>query len=382
MIIGFDATMLVYQGSGVATYTHSLLVALLKADKKNNYKIFYSSLRHPEAVKHKLKMYKNLGAKVYDFSIPHRIIKMLWNRFHILPIELLIGHIDILISSDFFRPPSTKKVRGFTTIHDLTWKVFPEYHQPQIVAAHQRKINRTIAYHDTIIVDSINTGRDLLKYYPNVNNTNKIHTLPLGVDERFRRVGEEQIAAILRKYKLRYPARYLLYVGAIEPRKNLDRVIKLFNQLIQESQFADFKLLVVGRAGWNRESIFQLVHELKLEEQVIFTGYVIDEDLVGFYNAAKVTLYLSSYEGFGLPPLESARCGTPFLTYRHSSMVEYFNASIKNCFTIPGNELQSLKRVIDGKADLKDRLITVASLYSWDEYVHKLITMYSNNHKY
>ena len=373
--------MLVYQGSGVATYTHSLLVSLLENDKKNDYKVFYSSLRRPKAINNKLNIYRQLGARVYDYSIPHRLVNIAWNHLHLVPIELLIGSIDVLVSSDFFRPPSIKKVKGLTTIHDLTWKIFPEYHQPQIIKAHERKIKRTIAYHDIIVTDSKNTKEDLLKYCPNIKNTNNIHTIPLGIDERFYKIGKKHTAAILRKYKLPYPAQYLLYVGAIEPRKNLDRVIKLYNQLIQDSKFADFKLLVVGRAGWNKESIFQLVHNLKLEEQVVFTGYMPDEDLVGFYNAAKVTLYLSSYEGFGLPPLESARCGTPFLTYRHASMAEYFNTSVKNCYTNPGRELQSLRRVIDKKTDLQDRLIAVASRFSWDVYAHELIAIYSSNHK-
>ncbi len=322
MIIGIDISMLVYRGSGVANYTYNLVKNLLKYDKENEYRLFYSSLRRPKNFYY-LDEFRKLGAKVYGYRFPPRVLKFLWNRRHFLPVECLIGKVDVYHSSDFLRPPLLKGTRGITTIHDLTWKIYPEYHTLDIVEAHERKMQKTIKYKDTIIVDSYNTKRDLYKYYPQVKKSNKVYVIYPGIDERFRPIKDKaKIKKVLKKYKVEYPKRYLLYVGAIEPRKNLDTAIKVFNQLIKDKNYSDFEFLIVGRAGWKNEKIFQLVKDLGLEKKIRFVGFVEDEDLPYFYNAAKVLIYLSKYEGFGLPPLEALACGIPVLAGKNSSLKE------------------------------------------------------------
>ncbi len=256
-----------------------------------------------------------------------------------------------------------KGARGITTIHDLTWKIYPKFHTKDIVKAHEKKLKKTIEYEDIIIVDSQNTKKDLLRYYSQVKNTNKLYVIYPGIGESFRPIKDkEKIRKVLEKYNLNYPDNYLLYVGAIEPRKNLDIAIKVFSKLVNYkaivkparlsrdniegetktmyqnnkhsttkkiaeprrldygSGWQDYKFLIVGRAGWKNEKIFQLVKDLKLENKIIFVGYVKDEDLPYFYNGAKLLLYLSKYEGFGLPPLEALACETPVLAGNNSSL--------------------------------------------------------------
>ena len=142
-------------------------------------------------------------------------------------------------SSDYLRPPLLKGTKGITTIHDLTWKLFPQYHTKEVISHHERKLKRTIALGDIIIVDSENTRRDLINAYSDIKKKN-IHLLHLGVDERFKRVKNPSvITRTLSKYlnqSNRGSAPYLLYVGAIEPRKNLDTAIRVYADLIKEVQ--------------------------------------------------------------------------------------------------------------------------------------------------
>src|SRR3990167_6674508 len=269
MKIGIDVSMLVYQGSGVATYTYNFVKNLLKYDKKNEYRLFYSSLRRPKDFYY-LNEFRKLGAKVFNYPFPPRLLKLFWNKWHILPVEWLIGKVDVYHSSDYLRPPLLKGTKSITTLHDLTWKLFPQYHTQDVISAHENKLKKTIKY----------------------------------------------------KYKIKFPSNFLLYVGAIEPRKNLTTAIKVFDTLIKGKKYSDFKFLIVGRAGWKNKKVFNLIRDFKLEKKVIFVGYVNDVDLPYFYNAARVFIYLSLYEGFGLPPLEAAKCKTPSLLYKNSSIKE------------------------------------------------------------
>jgi len=318
MKIGIDIAMLVYQGSGVATYTYNLVKNLLQIDKKNSYHLFYSSLRRPKNFTY-LKVLKKLGGKIYDYPFPPRLIKLCWNKYQILPVEWLIGKVDIYHSSDFLSPPLLNGTKGVTTIHDLTWKKFPQFHTGDIVEAHERKLRMTIEKNDVIIVDSDKTKEDLLYYYPNAKNP--IYTVSLGVDKKFfQKESSEKIKKVLKKYNIKGP--YILYVGAIEPRKNIPTLIKAFNLVLKD--YPNYKLVLAGRAGWKNEDVFGLINELNLNKKIIFTGFVEDEDLPAIYQDATVFVYPSLYEGFGLPPLEAIASGAPTIAYNTPSLNQRF----------------------------------------------------------
>lgn len=369
MKIGIDISMLVYQGSGVARYTYNFVKSLLTTDKGNEYKLFYSSLRKPKDF-YSLNDLKKAGGKIYSYSFPPRLIRFWWNRYHMFPIEWFMGKVDIFHSSDYLRPPFSKKTKGITTIHDLTWKKFPEFHTNDVVAAHERKLEKTVRYKDLIMVDSFQTRDDLLFYYPEIDRKKILVNYP-GIDYRFGVIhNEKRMREVLSKYGLSYPKRYLLYVGAIEPRKNLDTSIKVFSQLIKKKTYSDFEFLVVGRAGWKNENIFQLVKDLGLQERVKFVGFVEDEDLPYFYNTAKVCIYLSLYEGFGLPPLEAAKCSIPSLVYSNSSLKEIMPPDYP--FAQKGEELTTLIQLIEDKVIINQKHF---EKFNWIMYSKKFLKL-------
>lgn len=376
MKIGIDITMLVYAGSGVANYIYNFAKTLLETDKKNEYRLFYSSLRRPKNFYY-LKELEKLGGKVYSYRFPPTLLQIWWRKFSIIPVELFIGKVDVFFSSDFLRPPLFKGTKEITTIHDLTWKIFPEYHEERIIKAHEKKLEKTIKYHDTIIVDSQSTKNDLIKFYPEVER-NIVHVIYPGIGEEFKlRIKNEELKIRLKKYFdskfLIQNSKFLLYVGAIEPRKNLVMAINVFNELIKDSRFSNYKFIIAGRAGWRKESVFQRVIELNLQDKVQFIGFVEDEDLPYLYSAASLTVYLSSYEGFGLPPLESLACGTKVIAGDNSSLTE----TIDKKFLVDVNDknkiLEKMKYLLSNKITINSK--EIRERFNWKESAKKFLNI-------
>jgi len=378
MIIGVDVTMLVYAGSGVANYTFNLVKTLLEIDKKNEYRLFYSSFRRPKNF-YCLDQLKKLGGKIYDFPFPPSLLKIIWGKFNIIPIELFTGKVDVFFFSDFLRPPLLKGTKGLTTVHDLTWKLFPEYHTKDVIEAHQKKLEKTIEFGDTIIVDSENTKNDLLKLYPQTK-PNKINVIYPGIGNEFKpNDNKQKLTDILKKYNTiatnHYSLatnHYLLYVGAIEPRKNLTLATEVFYQLItNHSSLSALKFVIVGRAGWKNEDVFRSIKQLGLEDRVIFTGFVEDEDLPYLYRGARLTVYLSSYEGFGLPPIESLACGTPVIAGDNSSMRETIDKKFLVDVTDKNKILEKMKYLLSNK--IKINANEIQERFNWRESARKFL---------
>ncbi|MBU0619013.1 glycosyltransferase family 4 protein [Patescibacteria group bacterium] len=359
MRIGIDVSMLVYAGSGVASYTFNLVKGLLQIDNQNQYCLFYSSLRRPKNFYY-LDELKQLGAKVYSYRLPPTLLRLLWNRWHLLPVEWLIGKVDIWHSSDYLRPPLLSGTQAVTTLHDLTWQIFPEYHTQDVIIAHQKKMAKTLTYNDMILADSEQTKADFIQHYPQAKN--KIILAPLGVDELFfKKWPDKAIGKALEKYAIKPP--YLLYVGAIEPRKNIDILIKAFNLVIKKQP--ELSLVLAGRAGWKNEQVFAAVTRLNLKDKVKFIGFVEDRDLPLVYQGAKLFVYPSSYEGFGLPPLESLAAGTPVVAY--------------NCPSLPGSN----KKIINAQVlatnilkQLVNNKVEPIKILNWQQVAQKTLAVY------
>ena len=364
MRVGVDLSMLVYQGSGVATYTFNAAKALLTYDHDNEYVFFYASLRRPAHFTY-LKALRALGANIVEVPLPSRALRLLWNRLHLLPVEWFIGKVDVFFSSDYLRPPLLSGTKGITTVHDLIWYKYPQFHNGDIVASHARKMAKLIKYKDTILVDSFSSERDLFQYYPQLERS-KVHVVYPGVDDRFTSKPTSLVNQVLSKYSLpRKP--YLIYIGAIEPRKNLDQAIRVFAELIKNKSYHDYHFVIAGRAGWKNAHIHALVNELRLTSRVLFPGFVEESDIPALYSGAAACLYLSEYEGFGLPPLEAAKSGTPTLLYRHSSLSELFPLNYP--YAKKGQELSTLRKLIKSGHQLP--LSSYAAKFSWESFADK-----------
>ncbi len=204
---------------------------------------------------------------------------------------------------------------GVVTVHDLAFVYFPEHYPAAkrwylrlLTGLSVRRARRVIAVSET-------TRRDVVRTYGIAPE--RISTIPNGIDADWRRVDDVELERWRRQQGL--PERFLLFVGTVQPRKNLTTLLEAFARLGPEFPWP---LFVVGAAGWLDSPIYRRVEDLGLARRVRFTGYVPPEELRYWYSAATIFIYPSLYEGFGLPLLEAMACETPVITSNCSALPE------------------------------------------------------------
>jgi len=217
-------------------------------------------------------------------------------------------------SSAFFLNRNVKKI---LTIHDLIPLLYPDSYSPNLAKRWNTSLKLIVNRADHIIAISEKTREDCIKYLDIPKQD--ITVTPLGYSNVYHHMEniEEVKDYIKNTYNLE---RYILFVGRVEERKNLPPVIKALYELKKAG--LKHKLLIIGGMGWKHEEVLREIDRLNLQDEVIFPGYIPEEDLVKFYNAADLFVYPSLYEGFGLPPLEAMACGTPVVTSNTSSLPE------------------------------------------------------------
>lgn len=226
-----------------------------------------------------------------------------------------IGHALYHEPNHILRSPRGPSI---VTVHDLSVLHYPAFHPRERVRYFERHFARSAERADIVIADSEFIRRDLLETLR--LDPAKIRVVPLGVGAEFRPLPECQVRPVLERHGLA-PGGYLLAVGTREPRKNLEQLIDAYLDLPREVR-ARHTLALVGPQGWRAEALERRIAALERDGAVRSLGYVPDEARPALYNGAAGFAYPSRYEGFGLPPLEAAACGTPVLTSCRSPMAE------------------------------------------------------------
>lgn len=292
MRIAIDVSQIVY-GTGVSHYRENLVKNLLRIDNKNEYVLFAGSLRRRGDI---LRIFPQ--TKV--FPIPPTLTDIIWNKLHILPIERLIGEVDLVHTSDWAEPPA--KASKVTTIHDLIPIKFPRLTPSTIVSVHRKRLEWVAKESKRIIVPSFATKKDLID---------------LGFDESIIRVipeapnltkaTDEDMAAARKKYSIH--DNYIISIGT-KIWKNTERIIGAYHL----SKFGkNLKLVVVGERKGTKFSD---------ERGVRFLEQMEDGDLAALLTGAEALVFPSLYEGFGVPILDAFNCEIPVVTSNLSSMTE------------------------------------------------------------
>jgi glycosyltransferase involved in cell wall biosynthesis len=318
--IGVDARPAVFpQKTGIGYYTRHLLRLLPKADPDATFVAWYLNARG--FLGGPRKPLRDLAAANLverATPIPARWFDRAAQRFD-LPRMEWFARFDVLFAPNFV-PPPTRARRLVVTVHDLAFKRYPET-APHGTRWWLARLDQTLARATRIIAVSESTRRDLLEQYR--TDPHRVVAIPLGVDRSvFRPARPEEVAAVRARFGLDGP--YLLYLGGIEPRKNLPNLLAAFAAV----QPRDLRLVIAG-AGveWNPEGTDLLTRALQrlptdVHGRVRRTGYVSEPDKVSLLSGAEAFLYPSLYEGFGLPVLEAMACGTPVVTSDVSSLPE------------------------------------------------------------
>ena len=364
MRIAIDASTISTQG-GPRTYVLGLLEALLRIDRDNDYVVFYNDPSH-------LGRFPRAREVVLPGKNP---LVRLWREHVLLPLACKRELVDVLhcpkSAIPFFSPCPV-----VVTLHDLIPLKHPE--TERIAARIYWRLQIPIAAKRSafIITDSEHARQEIMADFR--VSPEKIKAIMLGFDPAMIEERDAAAGAAVRgKYSL--PANYILYVGTIQPRKNLDTLIEAFSLLKRKGAFAG-KLVIVGRKGWLYDRLFSRIKELNLDGEVIFTGFVPDEDLPFIYDGARVFVYLSLFEGFGLPPLEAMACGVPVITSNTTSLPEVVgDAGI----AVPPLAIEqvaaALLRVLESEetaAAMREQGLARARSFSWENAARQTLDIY------
>jgi glycosyltransferase involved in cell wall biosynthesis len=272
-------------------------------------------------------------------------------------------------------PPLWYTRRSVTTIFDLTFERFPET-MTRVGRMWWKFFGRRgIARATRIITLSESTRRDLQNYLK--VPAEKIRVIYPYARARFT----PPLNAIATRARYHLPARYLLFVGTLEPRKNIELLIRVF---ARARQIADVqqRLVLVGPRGWFAQNIFRVIQELELNEQVIVLGYVPDADLPAIYAGADLFVYLSRYEGFGLPVLEAMACGAPVLVSNTAALPEVVgDAGVCVALNDPraiAMELVQLLGDATRRAALSARGVKRAQTFSLERSIQQTLQVYND----
>ncbi|MEK6755737.1 MAG: glycosyltransferase family 1 protein [Bacteroidota bacterium] len=318
MRIAIDGRTIVSGKTGVGVYAERVVRSLLEIDRSNQYFLFLvepqTDLQAPNLTSILIEGYNKM------------VLNRIWENF-LMPRFSVRNEIDLFFSPAYAlpllplayrKPKGRAKMRYVVTVHDLVGLLFPETFTPKMYMWQKIFVANAAKRADKIITGSYATKDDFLKLHP--IDEWKITVIHHSADEDFRPIADDEL---LGRVRLAYglPEKIILFVGTVEPRKNITNLAKAFAALPAPIR-NDYTLVIAGKAGWFVGSIKAQIAELQLADRIKFLGYVDRRDLPALYNLATVFAYPSIHEGFGFPPLEAMSCGVPVLCSNTSSFPE------------------------------------------------------------
>ena len=315
--------------------------------------------------------------KVLSYGLYRRI----WNCVPVNYNTLFNDNSDVYHFFDYIVPP---RIHGkvVTTIHDLTYELYPDIVERKTLKRIKDGIEYSVGRADKIITISESSKRDII----NILNVNEydIEIVPPGVDYNSFNKNYTEVEKQSARLKYNLPEEYILYMGTLEPRKNIESIIEAFSLFKRENykNGKDIKLVIAGKKGWMFEIIFTLVNKLNLENDIVFTGYVDEVDKSIIYNLAKLFVFPSIYEGFGIPVIEAMASSVPVITSNVSSLPEVAGDA---AVMVEPRDIVSIAKYM-GKILNNEEYSSVliekghiqATKFTWEASAQKLYDVYKN----
>lgn len=308
MKIGIDVRCLMQKNySGVSWYTFNLLKALFAIDQKNEYRLFYNNAKPvimPE--------FNQDNVKYVGFNYSNKLFSASLLLFNWPKIDKLISGCDLFFVPNLNFLAWSKNCRKIITVHDLSFLRFPEFFTLEMQFWHKLIFKKKLTEADCLITVSQNTKKDLIEFFS--VEPEKIKVVYEGVEEKFKKLTSDHSEMLRVRQKYHLPDKFILFLGTLEPRKNIESIIEAFRLLA-----SDYELVIGGASGWKTKKIYQFAAK---QPRIRFLGYLDETDKPVIYNLASLFVYPSYYEGFGLPLLEAMACGCPVICGNNSSQIE------------------------------------------------------------
>lgn len=373
MTIGIDIRLLGKGArSGIEEYTENLLAHMIPLNPEIKYKLFYSSFSN-ELPDYDWLKYPNV--EVHKYRYPSRILFFTSSFLNIPKPDQLMGGVDVFFSPHFFITALSPACKRVVTFHDLSYIHFPEFFswRKRIWHNFEMKPIWQSRFSDRIIAVSESTKKDLVDLYK--VDPAKVQVIYSGISKSISRPSDESLKEFKIKNKL--PDEFILFLGKFEPRKNISGIIGAFNNLKRDSSFNNLKLVIAGSRGWLCKEIFDEINKSEHKDSIILKEEIGDDERSFYYSLAGVFVYPSFFEGFGFPPLESMKCGTPVITSRNSAIPETVGNSAIMVDPHNVSELSdAIRAVLRNKALREDLImngIQKSDSYNWQITAEKTL---------
>ncbi|HZT76969.1 MAG TPA: glycosyltransferase [Vicinamibacterales bacterium] len=365
MRIAFDGTSLRPGRTGVGYYTEHLLHHLAAAADGDE--IVVVSNRGVETA-------MPLPSRVRVMTSRRPVPRMVWMQTG-APLALRQAGVDVAHFTNGMLPIASP-VPTVVTIHDMSLRLYPRYHPARRVLLNAPLVDLAARSADAIVTVSETAKRDIVRLYK--LDAARVHVVHEAAAPSFHRVTDPaELDRVRKRYQL--ADRIILYVGTIEPRKNLPKLIEAFASRKRAGDLPHH-LVCVGPYGWLSRGLEELIQRTRVSHAIHFTGYVPFDDLPALYSLAELFVYPSMYEGFGLPVIEAMACGTPVVTGRAAALAEVGGDAVEQVERMDvdalGEAMARLAREPERRAVLSHAALQRAERFSWDRAARETIEVY------
>ncbi|MGB2791316.1 MAG: glycosyltransferase family 1 protein [Candidatus Moraniibacteriota bacterium] len=378
MKIGIDIRCLIGgKRTGVEEYTLELLEHLFAVDRENEYVLFWNAWELPVCPLDWDSRFSNV--RLVSLRIPNKLLNFCLWYFRFPHLDRLIGGVDVFFMPNLNFAAFSRGVKVVLTAHDVSFERYPETFSWKRRLWHMFVNFRRLALRaEKVIAVSQSTRDDLVEAIGIVPKS--VTVIRSGISERFCRMNrnDSMLSDVKRRYEL--PYRFILFVGTIEPRKNILSLVRAFDSLVGSKEAFDYDVVIAGTHGWKCEGMLEEIDRLPSRARIHFTGFVRDEDKPALYNLSSLFVYPSLYEGFGFPPLEAAACGVPVITSNTSSFPETIGEGAMMIDPLrPDDISRALREVLRDKT-LRDMLSQQGEMcalkFQWKDAARKTLGVF------
>lgn len=377
MDIAFDVRPIIKkQKTGIGYYAYEIIKSVQRLFSENKYVLNFFTINGKDEEVERLQDIRTNKTIISGCFYVRDFLFRTLGAFIPIPYRFFFkANVDITHFFDYVIPFGVhgKKI---VTVYDMTFRAYPKTLplKTKLLLATNLRVSCKRA--NKIITVSEFSKREIMKYL-NIS-AERINVVPSGINlQKYYPLDNESIKKVKDKYSLENS--YFLYLGTLEPRKNLVRLIKAYYKLKNEKNMPD--LILAGQKGWFYEEIFECIHKLKLEKSVVYIGYVSDEDTAPLICGATAFIFPSLYEGFGIPPLEAMACGTPVITSNVSSLPEVVGDGALLVDPYDVDDIYQKMKTLISNNNLREELVKKgierASFFSWDNAATKLMEIYN-----